>query len=205
MSASNLGGRQDRLDHGRAERARRQRPAGDLRAVGVARVDAGAYGVEQALTDAPAREAVELDRQRVVDLVLVAVHGDAEALAQERAHRALDELTSSSSVTRSPSGAGGSGSGRNGGGSRRGARKRTSTGQRGRVEAPRPSAARRIRAAAEVARVEGLQRVADHDLIASAASRPSRAPERWRRSRRAAHRPGPPGGSGAFVRSSLPL
>ncbi len=86
-----LGGRQDRLDHRRAERTGWQRPARDLCAIRVCRVDTRAHSLQQPLADAPAREAVELDRQGVLDLVLVAPRGDTEPLSQERAHRALNE------------------------------------------------------------------------------------------------------------------
>ena len=86
-----LGCGQDRLDHRRAERSGRQRAAGDLRSVRLARVDARPDRVEQPLTDAPAGKAVELDRQGVVDLVLVALCRDPESLPQECAHRPLHE------------------------------------------------------------------------------------------------------------------
>ena len=89
------------LDHRRAERPGRQRPAGDLgqRGARAGRCPASTR-VQQALADAPALEAVELDRQRVVDLVLVAPIADARgAGAGTRAPGAATNATSSSSAT----------------------------------------------------------------------------------------------------------
>ena len=47
--------------------------------------------VEQPLADAPLLEVVELDRQRIGDLVREVTDADPEPLAQERPHRPLDE------------------------------------------------------------------------------------------------------------------
>ena len=56
-------------------------------------------GLEQPLADAPPAERVELDRERVLDLVGERADADPEPLAQERPHRVLDEPTRSSSST----------------------------------------------------------------------------------------------------------
>ncbi len=52
---------------------------------------AGQQPLDQALTDAPALEVVELHRDRIGELVVVLPHVDAEALAEELADRMLDE------------------------------------------------------------------------------------------------------------------
>ena len=59
--------------------------------IAAAPLGAGQPRVEQPLADAPLLEPVELDRQRVLDLVGVVGDADAQPLAQERPHRALDE------------------------------------------------------------------------------------------------------------------
>ena len=107
-------------DHGVGELARRQRPARDLG--GDARLDARARedAVEQPLPDTPALERVELDRQRVFDLVGVVPDADAEPLAQERAGR---DARRSARGPRAP----------------RAARSPPAAGRRGRAEARRAS------------------------------------------------------------------
>src|SRR3954471_21970794 len=79
------------LDHGLAEQARRQVAAGDLRAIGGAEVAAVEPRVEQPLADVPLLEAVEVDRQRVVQVGREIAEAEPEPAAQERADRVLDE------------------------------------------------------------------------------------------------------------------
>ena len=157
--------------------------------------------VQQPLADAPLLEAVELDRQRVLDLVGVVGDADAEPLAQERAHRAAaTKRTRSSSSTTGPAAA----------------RQRRRQERRRRRGARRSSASRAVRARrrrssrlrrrpqlarGEVARVERLQRMRDDDAVAGAPSGTATV-----RSTTSSSSPtGTAGGRGAFVRSSLPV
>ena len=78
--------RHDAVDHRPAEHARRQAAARDLGERGGARAGAGEPRLEQPLADPPLLERVELDRQGVLDLVVVLGDADPEPLAQERAH-----------------------------------------------------------------------------------------------------------------------
>ena len=77
--------RADAGDDGRRELARGQRPARDLGRDAGLDVRAAEHPVEQPLPDAPALQRVELDGQRVFDLVGVVADADAEPLAQEGA------------------------------------------------------------------------------------------------------------------------
>ena len=135
---------------------------------------------------------------------VVAAQADPEALAQERPDRVLDERARGRRARSPARPAAGRGSaeeraGRGAGAAR--ARAPSSV-TRSKLQAARgPQRARR-----EVAGVERLQRMADQDLVASRrplAGGDRRAP--WRRSRRAAHRPGRPAARGVLVRSSLPV
>ena len=124
------------------------RPGGSVpRAISaaIARVDRRrrrARAVEQPLADAPALEGVELDRQRVVDLVGVVADADAEALAQERAHRVLDEAHEVVELDERSRRCGGSGPARNGAAPCAVGRQRPRAVERDAVEAPRPLGAR---------------------------------------------------------------
>ena len=188
-----------RTSTGRAERAGWQRPAGDLRLHARLELDAREHRVEQPLPDAPAPEAVELDRQRVVDLVLVSLTQIPRRWRRSaRAGCSTNETSCSSSTSSSPAAAAAPA------GTARGARAAPMNASARRAPAGRSSTGGRARAGSgrEVARVERLQRMADDDLLA----------------RRALARRGPcasitssssptgtAGGSGALVRSSLPL
>ena len=77
--------RADAVDDGRCELARGQRPARDLGRDARFDVRAGEHPVEQPLPDTPTLQRVELDRQRVIELVGVVPDADAEPLAQEGA------------------------------------------------------------------------------------------------------------------------
>ena len=57
----------------------------------VVELGAGEHAVEQPLPDAPFLERVELDGQRVLDLVEELADADPEPVAQERFDRVLDE------------------------------------------------------------------------------------------------------------------
>ena len=81
----------DRLDGGPAHGLGRERTDGQLGFDrGVDRI-AGQEPLDQALPDAPLLERVELDRDRFGEGVVSFPHVDAQALAQELAHRVLDE------------------------------------------------------------------------------------------------------------------
>jgi hypothetical protein len=156
-------GRHEPGDDGLAEEPRRQQAAGDLRPVGGARVAPGQACVEQPLADAPLLEVVECDRQAVGDLRSILAQPHAEADAEERADGMLDEAHEVVELDdavlhrrqrrREERGRGGAVGAQ-------GAR----PGERGVVEAPRPVAGEH--AGTEVARVEGLQRMADEDAAA---------------------------------------
>ena len=83
--------RVDGVDHRLAQHARGQLAAGDLGEDRGPPVDAAEARLEQPLADVPALEAVELDREGVGDLVVEVAHAHVEPLAQEGAHRVLDE------------------------------------------------------------------------------------------------------------------
>ena len=178
--------RMHRVDHRLAEHPGRQRAAGDLRERRGARRRAGEARVEQPLADAPGPEPVELDRQRVLDLVGVVADGDAEPPAQERAHRALDEAHQVVELEHR----------RGQRGQRRGeerardgplARQRVRAAEHDAIEAP--DAVGDEPAVREVALVERLQRMAYDDVVARAGSACAR-------SRRAARPPAPRAGAG---------
>ena len=61
-----------------AEHPRREQTPGDLGPVGLLAADPGQPRLEQALADAPALKAVELDRQPVGDLIVVSAQRDAD-------------------------------------------------------------------------------------------------------------------------------
>jgi hypothetical protein len=152
-----------RLDDRLAQEVRRQVAAGDLRAVRRARLAPGQARVEEALADVPALQAVELDGQGVLDLGREVAEAEPEAPAHERPHRVLHEAHEVVELDRARRAA----LERRGQERRRGrpvGRQRARPGERGVVEAPRPVAGEH--AGTEVARVEGLQRMADEDAAA---------------------------------------
>ena len=121
-----------------------------------------------------------------------------EPLAQERAHRVLDEAHEVVELDHARRLGGGSGAGRNGAAGGALARQRAGAVERDAVEAPRPAG--HELAGDEVARVERLQRVADDDRSRAAPS------ARTVRSTTSSSSPtGTAGGRAAFVRSSLPV
>ena len=89
--------------------------------------------------DAPPLQPVELDRQRVVDLVGVVADADPEPLAQERAHRVLGRSARGRRARPAASARGGSGPARNGAARRAVGVERPRAVERDAVEAPRRS------------------------------------------------------------------
>ena len=79
------------VDHALAEGQRRQHAARLLGPHGVLRVDTDQAGREQPVADGPRAQPVELDRHGIVEVVVDVVDADAEAPAQERPCRVLDE------------------------------------------------------------------------------------------------------------------
>ena len=161
---------------------------------------AGEDAVEQPLPDAPALERVELDGQRVVDLVGVVADADAEPLAQERAHGVLDEADEVLELDerrRSPRGSGPARNGAAGARSVASARAPSSvTGSKlhGRSGTSSPTV--------KFLRVERLQRVPDLDPLARRAVVGARP---CGRSTSSSSPIGTAGGAARFVRSSLPV
>ena len=126
-----LGRAGDPLDdraHARRSPGRPSRPGGSVPRAISAATRAVDVGARRAAPRAAAgrrptcSSAVELDRQRVLDLVVPLADADAEPLAQERAHRALDERDEVVELEQRRVVGGGSGPARNG--ARRGARAR---------------------------------------------------------------------------------
>ena len=74
-----------------AERARRELAAQPLGADRLLAADAGQPGPQQPVADAPVREALDLDRDRVVGLLTLVDGGQPEPLSQETADRVLEE------------------------------------------------------------------------------------------------------------------
>ena len=125
-------------------------------AIDVARAPAGESGVEQPLADAPLLERVQLDRQLVAGILGPLADADAEALAQERPDRMLDEAHQQVDLDRVDGGVGQRAREEKG-------RRHAVAGQGAgavegdRVEAPRPVGDQRTDR--EVAGVEGLERM----------------------------------------------
>src|SRR5205085_1989600 len=124
---------------------------------------AGEHALEQALPDAPLLERVELDRHRVLDLVEILTDADPESVAQERPGGVLDEPDEAVQLDDRFA-------------SRR-ERRRQERSRRRAMTAERPRAGQRLgiepprpppnkHAGREVPRVERLERVLDHDLLA---------------------------------------
>ena len=112
--------------------------------------------VEQPLPDAPALQRVELDRQRVFDLVGVVADADAEPLAQEGADGVAGEAHEVLELDEGLRRRGGSGPVRKGGSCCAVGRQRLGAVERDGVEAPR--ALGHELADGEVLGVEGLER-----------------------------------------------
>ena len=153
--------------------------------------------VEQPLTDPPPLERVELDRERVLDLVEALADEDPEPVAQQGPHRALDEPDEPVELDD------------------RLVERRERRGQE-RPAAPgaAPSSARapasdrrskpqgRSAISAPAVKLRGSNGCSGWRRSAPARGVPVHACDRRRR---AARRPARPAGGGTFVRSSLPL
>jgi hypothetical protein len=162
--------RLDVVQHGEqeplAERAGGQLAAAPLGLPAALQGLPGQPVAQQPVADRPAAQPVQLDRQRVGRPVLAGEQRQPDPLAQEPLHRVLQE---GDQVVQGDQPAVVTGRGQRGGQERRRRRRRTGRGQRpgqlGPVEAERPRQAQRR--GGEVARVEGLQRVPDEDLLAA--------------------------------------
>ena len=185
-------------DHRLAEPARREQPARDLGRHARVHVRSREPALQQPRADAPLLEVVELDRQRVADLLGEVAEHDPEPLAQKCPNRVFGESDEVVELDQR-----GADLGQRAGEERRrrDARRAERAGALERDAVEAPGALGHELAGREVARVERLQRVLDEHPVARA---PAVRPARSRRPRRAARRPAPPAAAACWSARPCP-